>query len=174
MTRRGPLNVAAIVLAIGLVVSACATPGPSGSPTPAGTLPGAPSAAASAEPTPDPPSTAPGTAGFALPNPTCGTGRPAADDALPCEAVATIALQAVAREMPDRLRSGVAAIDVVLGPCSPEDVPETVECPGGALVQFVTVAFGGAAAAETSEDAVTVVVEPVTGRVLGIGEALVL
>jgi len=161
-----------------LIAAACATPtGPTPGPTPSPIAPSArvspSSPAATASPSVPAPSRAPSPpVGIGLPTPTCGGARPTIAGALPCEAVASIALEALARAAPGRLSDGIAGIDVYLEACPAQDAPPEIDCTGEPLAQFVTVSFGSEGG--PFESSLTVVVAPVSGRVLGISDELVL
>ena len=119
--------------------------------------------------TPPSPSMDPGP----FPDPLCGGIEIAIDRALPCDRVAAIALDALRAQAPHELARGVTRIDVSLGPCPRGEVPPQIDCTGDDFAQLVTVHFGPPLA-EVSPDSLTVGVGPVSGRVLGISNPLIL
>ncbi len=166
-----------VVAALALV--GCGTTAPSGPTTPPASPQPVPPTAGPQAPASDvpvgPPEPDPSaTPVIAIPAPACGGARVSIQDALPCEAIAGVALGAVAKSAPALLATGVAGIDVYLEACPEDEVPPEIDCRGEPYAQFVTITFGSPGRGEASESGLTVVVAPVSGRVLGISDQLVL
>lgn len=103
----------------------------------------------------------------AQPQPTCGGLKILIDGALPCQDVASIAIETLARQAPDHMARGVVAIDVSLAPCPSGALEQNVDCLGNEIAQFVTVTFGPMLPDSPVEPSLIVVLDPVSGRLLG-------
>lgn len=136
---------------VSAVLAACGSGGP-------GTTPPAPSTSASTAP---------------MPSATCGGIKILIEGALPCDRIVAIALDTLARRAPEQLALGVTTIDVLLSGCPVGEMPPQIDCTGARFAQMVTVAFGPAPAGVFIESSLTVAIEPVSGRVLGIENPLI-
>jgi hypothetical protein len=146
--RRRPSRagrLAVAMLVAGLAVAGCGVPG-------VGDLPGV----------------------TAYPTPTCGGARIGIEGALDCQTLAGLAIGTLAERLPDHLARGVVSIEATLGDCPFGEVPRQVECERGSLVQFVKVTFEPPVEGGPIEPHLTVAIEPVEGRVLGIVNPLIL
>jgi hypothetical protein len=141
-----PVRVA-LLLALSAVIGAC---GPSGG--------------AADEPSPT---------GTRVPGATCGGPKIAIEGALPCERIVAIALETLGGRAPDQVARGVASIEAVLSQCPRGEMPPQVDCRGAQFAQLVTVTFGPAPQSGPIEPSLTVAIEPVSGRVLGIVNPLI-
>jgi hypothetical protein len=174
------IRLAGLLLVVAaFVLVGCGTTAPSGPTTPSPTPLPAPATVGPQAPASDVPVVPPepdpsATSAIAMPPPACGGAQVSIQDALPCEAVAGLALGAVAKSAPALLATGVAGIDVYLEACPEDEVPPEIDCRGEPYAQFVTITFGSPGRGEASESGLTVVVAPVSGRVLGISDQLVL
>jgi hypothetical protein len=108
-----------------------------------------------------------------LPEPTCGGIKIKIEGAIPCADLARIAVQTIRERAPDQLAKGVAAIDVVLSSCPRDEIPPQVDCGTEAFAQLVTVVFAANPAGGPIEPSLTVVLAPVSGRVLGVVNPLI-
>lgn len=108
-----------------------------------------------------------------LPQPVCGGLKIAIAGALPCERLVRIAIDVLAADAPAQLARGVTAIEVTLATCPAGEVPPQIDCTGTQFAQLVTVSFGPAPAGGPIEPSLTVALEPVSGRLLGIANPLV-
>jgi hypothetical protein len=109
-----------------------------------------------------------------FPAPVCGGLKILIEDALPCDRVVGIALGALSEKAPAQLARGVTAIDVQLAACPAGEVPPQIDCTGVRFAQLVTVTFGPSPPGGPIEPSLAVAVEPVTGRVLGISNPMIL
>lgn len=110
----------------------------------------------------------------ALPEPTCGGIKIKIEGALPCDRIVQIAIAALGERAPEQLARGVAAIDVVLAPCPRGEVPPQIDCSNEQFAQLVTVTFRPPPPGGPIEPSLTVAVAPVTGKILGIANPLIL
>lgn len=108
-----------------------------------------------------------------VPTPTCGGIEIGIPGALPCDRVVDIALQTLRRQAPAQLARGVISIDAQLASCPQGEMPPQVDCTGAEFAQLVTVVFGPAGTDVPIEPSLTVAIEPVSGRVLGIVNPLI-
>lgn len=115
----------------------------------------------------------PGATITGLPAPSCGGVKVAIEGALPCRRIAEIAIATLRERMPDELARGVVAIDVQLQGCPTDLLPQQLDCTGEPFVQLVTVTFGPPGPGGLIEPSMSVGVDPVSGRVLGIVNPLV-
>ncbi len=109
----------------------------------------------------------------ALPDPTCGGLKIRIDGALPCERIAEIAIAALADRAPEQLARGVTSIDVFLAACPRGEMPPQIDCGAEEFAQLVTVTFAAAPPGGPIGPSLTVAVAPVSGRVLGIANPLI-
>lgn len=102
-----------------------------------------------------------------MPQPTCGGLKILIEGALPCQDLASIAIETLGRQAPDHLARGVVAIDVSLAPCPSAAVDQNVDCLGNEIAQFVMVTFGPMLPDSPVEPSLVVVLDPVSGQLLG-------
>lgn len=93
--------------------------------------------------------------------------------ALPCDAVATLALDVLRERAPDQLARGITEVVVELALCPAGEMPPQVDCSGVTYAQLVRVSFGPAPVDGPIEPYLVVALEPVSGRLLGIINPLV-
>ncbi len=105
---------------------------------------------------------------FALPAPTCGGARVVILGALPCDRLVAIALEVLRGEVPRQLDRGVISVSVDLQGCPKDELPAQLDCSGQDFVQLVTFTFGPSVSGGPIEPSLSVGLEPVSGRVLGI------
>lgn len=108
-----------------------------------------------------------------LPQPTCGGIKVAIENALSCEEVARIAIDALRRLSSVQVPADITAIDVQLATCPVGEVPQQLDCSGEPFVQLVTVTFGPEAPGGPVEPPLVVGIGPASGRVLGIVNPLI-
>ena len=108
-----------------------------------------------------------------LPTPTCGGIKVLIEGALPCDDVVALAIDAIANQAPEQVARGITAIDVMLTNCPAGEVPQLIDCTGVQFAQLVTVTFEPPRPGGPIELSLTVALEPVTGRVLGIANPLI-
>jgi hypothetical protein len=108
-----------------------------------------------------------------VPAPTCGGIKVLIEGALPCDVIAARALDELATRAPEQLARGVTAIDVMLADCPAGEVPQLIDCTGVQFAQLVTVTFEAPRPGGPIEPSLTVALEPVTGRLLGIANPLI-
>ena len=101
------------------------------------------------------------------PQPTCGGLKILIEGALPCQDLASIAIETLARRAPDHMARGVTAIDVSLAPCPSAAEEQNVDCLGNEIAQYVTVTFGPPLPDSPIEPSLIVVLDPVSGQLLG-------
>jgi hypothetical protein len=109
-----------------------------------------------------------------IPAPTCGGAQVVIPDALSCEELAEIAIGHLRREVPAQLERGVVSVTVELQGCPRNEVPPQLDCTGEDFVQLVTVTFGPTIEGGPIEPSLSVGISPVTGRILGIVNPLIL
>lgn len=107
-----------------------------------------------------------------VPQPTCGGLKILIEGALPCQDLASIAIETLARQAPDHMARGVVAIDVSLAPCPSGAVDQNVDCLGNEIAQYVTVSFGPMLPDSPVEPSLIVVLDPVSGQLLGFEDPL--
>ena len=112
--------------------------------------------------------------GPSLPAPVCGGLKIAIEGVLPCERIASIAIETLAVRAPDQLARGVTSIRVELAQCPRGEVPPMIDCTDVDFAQMVTVTFPEPRPGGPIEPSLTVAIEPATGRVLGIANPLIL
>jgi len=110
----------------------------------------------------------------ALPDPTCGGLKIKIEGALPCDRVVQIAIEALRERAPQQLSRGVAAIDVFLSTCPRGEVPPQIDCGSEQFAQLVTITFTAAPPGGPIEPSLTVAVAPISGKILGISNPLIL
>lgn len=115
-----------------------------------------------------------GPPGPVIPPPTCGGIKVLIENALDCTEVTAIAVKTLAERAPEQVGRGIASIDVMLDTCPAGEVPPQIDCTGVQFAQLVSVTFGPAPPGGPIEPSLTVAIEPVTGRVLGISNPLIL
>ena len=108
-----------------------------------------------------------------VPAPTCGGIKVLVQGALSCDEIVARALDALAARAPEQLARGVTAIDVMLADCPAREVPQLIDCTGVQFAQLVTVTFEAPRPGGPIEPSLTIAIEPVTGRVLGIANPLI-
>lgn len=104
----------------------------------------------------------------ALPEPSCGGLKILIEGALPCDRIADIAVATLSAVAPDHVARGVVKIDVWMGDCPSNGIIPNLDCLDNPFAQAVTVTFGPPIPGGPSDPALTVVVAPVSGEVLGI------
>jgi len=109
----------------------------------------------------------------AIPAPTCVGGPVGIPGALPCERVAELAIDALRAEAPEQLERRATGVVVELSRCPAGEMPPQVDCTGVSDAWMVRLSFGPAPSGGPIEDQLTVALEPVTGRLLGIVNPLV-
>jgi hypothetical protein len=118
--------------------------------------------------TTDPPSS------VALPDPTCGGIKIKIEEALSCDRIVQIAIEALRERAPQQLARGVTAIDVVLTTCPRGEMPPQIDCSREQFAQLVTVTFEASPTGGPIEPSLTIAVAPVSGAILGIANPLIL
>jgi len=108
-----------------------------------------------------------------VPRPTCGGLKILIDGALPCQDLASIAIEALRRQAPGHMARGVTAIDVSLAQCPSGAVDQNVDCLGNEIAQYVTVTFGPPLPDSPVEPSLVVVLDPVSGQLLGFENRLI-
>jgi hypothetical protein len=114
-----------------------------------------------------------GDPGGAVPDPLCTGLKVGIPGALPCDAVATRAVEILREQAPDQVARGITEVTVELAFCPAGELPPQVDCAGVTYAQMVRVSFGPASADGPIEDHLVVALEPVTGRLLGIVNPLI-
>lgn len=109
---------------------------------------------------------------ISIPQPVCGGLKIAISGALSCDRLVRIAIDVLAAEAPAQLARGIVSIEVTLATCPTGEIPRQIDCTGAQFEQLVTLAFGAAAPGGPSEPSLTVALEPVSGRLLGISNPL--
>ena len=112
--------------------------------------------------------------GPVVPAPVCGGLKIAIEGALPCERIASIAIETLAVRAPEQLARGVTSVKVELARCPRGEVPPMIDCTNAEFAQMVTVTFPEPRPGGPIEPSLTVAIEPASGRVLGISNPLIL
>jgi hypothetical protein len=108
-----------------------------------------------------------------LPSPTCGGIEIAIPGAMSCQDAAQRAVAALRERAPDQVRRGITGIEVRLDLCPVGEVPPQIDCTGVEHAYLVTVHFNVVADNLAAEDSLTVGIDPVSGRILGIANPLI-
>lgn len=102
-----------------------------------------------------------------LPQPTCGGLKVLIEGGLPCEQLVSSAFGTLTEQAPGYMARGVTQIDVTLAACPSGTAPANIDCLGNDFAQYVKVTFGPAQPNGPVEPWLAVILDPVSGQVLG-------